>query len=87
MFQQGHGLCLIIPRLYPQTLCAVIYGHMTNTPGTITFASVVSREMVRITLMITALNDLEVKSADILNACVEVLVTEKGLDHVGFHVW
>ena len=36
---------------------------MTKAPATITHASVVSREMVRIELMIAALNDLEVKSA------------------------
>ena len=35
--------------------------HMTEAPATITFASIVSRETVRIALMIMALNDLEVK--------------------------
>ena len=41
------------------------------------FASVVLRETVRIALMITALNDLEIKSGDILNAYVQAPVTEK----------
>ena len=46
----------------------VIGGHMTEAPATITYASVVSRETVRIALTITSLNDLEVKLGDILNA-------------------
>ena len=45
-------------------------GHMTDTPATITYASVVSRETVMIALMIAALNDLEVKSTDIANTYV-----------------
>ena len=43
-------------------------GHINTAPGTITYACILSRETVRITLMRIALNDLEVKSADILNA-------------------
>ena len=45
-------------------------GHMTEAPATIMYASVVSREKVRIALTITALNDLEVKSGDISNAYI-----------------
>ena len=40
---------------------------MTGAPATIMYASIVSRETVRITLMIAALSDLEVKLDDILN--------------------
>ena len=36
-------------------------GHITYTPVAITYASVVSREIVRLALMLAALNDLEVK--------------------------
>ena len=43
-------------------------GHTTDPPATITYASVVSRETVRIALMIAALNDLKVKMGDVLNA-------------------
>ena len=50
---------------------------MTKAPATIAYDSVVSRETVRIALMIATLNDLEVKSGDILNACVQAPVTEK----------
>ena len=37
-------------------------GHVTKALATILYASVVSRETVRIALMIAALNDLEVKT-------------------------
>ena len=36
-------------------------GHMTTAPAAVTYASVVSRETVRIALTVAALNDLEVK--------------------------
>ena len=52
-------------------------GHMTETPSTNTYASVVSRESVRIALTLAALNDLEVKTADIENAYLTAPVTEK----------
>ena len=37
-------------------------GHKTDAPATITYVSVVSRETVRIALLMAALNDLEVNS-------------------------
>jgi hypothetical protein len=43
-------------------------GHMTEAPAVLTYCSVVSRESVRIALTMAALNDLEVKSSDIMNA-------------------
>ena len=52
-------------------------GHMTEAPATLTYASVVSRESVRIALTIVALNDLEVKTADIQNAYLTAPVSEK----------
>ena len=52
-------------------------GHMTKTPATITYASIIMRETVRIVLMIIALNDLKVKSGNILNAYIQAPVTEK----------
>ena len=59
-------------------------GHMTEAPDIIKYASVVSRETVRIALMIAALNDLGVNSGNILNAYVQATVTESRwtiLDH------
>ena len=40
-------------------------GHATVTPLTLTYASVVSQESVRIALTLSTLNDLEVKTSDI----------------------
>ena len=50
--------------------------HMTNAPATITYASIVSRETVRIGLMIATLNNIEVTTGDILNAYLQAPVTE-----------
>ena len=50
---------------------------MTEAPATITYASVVSRESVRIALTLDALNDLEVKAEDIQNAYLTAPVTER----------
>ena len=48
-------------------------GHMTTAPAAITYASVVSRESVRITITLAALNGLEVKVGDVENAfCVKL---------------
>ena len=52
-------------------------GHMTDAPATMTYASVVSRESVRTALTLAALNDLEVKAGDIMNAYLTAPVTEK----------
>jgi hypothetical protein len=50
---------------------------MTEAPATITYASVVSREIVRIALLIAALNDLNVKVRDVLNAYITAPITKK----------
>ena len=52
-------------------------GHMTKATATVLYVSVMSRETVRIALMIATLNDLEVKLGDILNGYVQAPVTEK----------
>ena len=39
-----------------------------DTPAVVTYASVVSREAVRIALTVAALNDLEVKASHVMNA-------------------
>jgi len=54
----------------------VAQGNMTEAPATLTYASVVSRESVRIALTLAALNDLEVKTADIKNAYLTAPVSE-----------
>ena len=52
-------------------------GHKTKALATITYASVVSRETVRIALMLAALNDLQVKAGDVLNAYITAPVKKK----------
>jgi hypothetical protein len=52
-------------------------GHTTDTPHAMKYASVVSRESVRIALTLSALNDLDVKMADIENAYLTAPITEK----------
>ena len=52
-------------------------GHMTEAPAAITYASVVSRETVRIALTLAALNDLEVKVGDVMNAYITAPCSEK----------
>ena len=52
-------------------------GHMTDTPATMTYASVVSRETVRIALLLAALNDLDIWAADVLNAFIQAPTKEK----------
>ena len=51
-------------------------GHATKTPVTETYTSVVSHETVRIALTIDALNDLEVKMGNIMNAYITAPVTK-----------
>ena len=40
--------------------------HMNDLPPTITYASVVSSETVRIALTMAALNDMSIKTSDII---------------------
>ena len=53
----------------------VAVGHVTEPPSTITHASVVSRDKVRVALMLSALNDFTVKLADIKNSYITAPVT------------
>jgi hypothetical protein len=52
-------------------------GHMTKAPVTITYASVVTRETIRIALLMAALNDLNIKVGDVLNTYITAPITEK----------
>ena len=45
-------------------------GHMTETPKCMAYSSVVGRETVCISLTIAALNNLQVKAGDVINAYV-----------------
>ena len=52
-------------------------GHMTKAPATLTYASVVSRETVRIALLAAALNDVDLWAADVMNAYITAPCREK----------
>lgn len=52
-------------------------GHLTEVPSVVTYSSVVSRESIRVLLVIAALNDLEVSSCDIQNAYINARPREK----------
>jgi len=52
-------------------------GHWTDAPAQITYSSVVTRDSVRITFLITALNDLDILAADVGNAYLQAPVREK----------
>ena len=83
----------IIPPGYQEIRCHLVFtvkmenfqrkarfvagGHTTEPPATMTYASVVSRETVRIALTIAALNALEVKASDIQGAYLTAPVKEK----------
>ena len=52
-------------------------GHKTKPPNSVTYSSVVSRDSVRICLLIAALNELDLQSADIENAYLTAPCREK----------
>ena len=55
----------------------VVGGHATETPSTLTYSSVVSRDSVRIILLVAALNGLNIMACDIQNAYLTVDCCEK----------
>ncbi len=52
-------------------------GHMTDPPATLTYASVVSRDSVRIGFLIAALNELDLLAADVGNAYLKTPTRER----------
>jgi hypothetical protein len=52
-------------------------GHMTDTPSSITYSSVVSRDSVRLAFLIAKLNGLDIMACDIGNAYLNAPCREK----------
>ena len=52
-------------------------GHLTQTPDTVTYSSVVSRDPIRLAFMVAELNDLEIMACDIGNAYLNAPCREK----------
>ena len=48
-------------------------GHFTDPPSSMTYASVVVRETVRIAFLVAALNDLKVLAGDIQNTYLNAM--------------
>ena len=61
----------------------VIGGHTTETPTSLTYSSGVSRDLVRIILLIVALNGLQVMACDIQNAYLTANCHEKIWTYAG----
>ena len=55
----------------------VAEGHLTDPPSSLTYASVVSRETVRIAFLIAAVNDLRILAGNIQNAYLNAYMIEK----------
>jgi Reverse transcriptase (RNA-dependent DNA polymerase) len=55
----------------------VARGDLTETPPTLTYSSVVSRESVRIAFLLAALNDIDLLMFDVGNAYLNAPTTEK----------
>ena len=62
---------------FRQKACMVAGGHMAEAPSSLTYSSVVSRDSVRIALMIAALNGLKVLACDIQNNFLTAKCREK----------
>jgi hypothetical protein len=82
----------LIPPTYQKITCHLVFevkfdlrrkaryvagGHLTTTPTSMTYSSVVNRESVRIGFLYAALNDLDVWAADIMNAYLNAPTKEK----------
>jgi Reverse transcriptase (RNA-dependent DNA polymerase) len=52
-------------------------GHVTDPPMSITYSSIISRELVRIAFIVAALNGLDIMTADIGNAYLNAYTAEK----------
>ena len=52
-------------------------GHTTDTPASITYSSVVSRDSVRMAFLVAGLNDLDVLAGDVTNASLNAPCREK----------
>jgi isoprenylcysteine carboxyl methyltransferase (ICMT) family protein YpbQ len=61
----------------------VAWGDQTDTPSTLTYSSVVTRESVRIAFTIAALNNLDVMMFDIGNAYLNAKITKKLCGYAG----
>ena len=76
-FIKGHMIISAKMEQLRQKARMVASSHITDTPPTTPYTSVVSRETLSIALAMTALHDLSVKTADIMNAYIRSPCGEK----------
>ena len=69
-FVQCHMIFDIKMENFRRKVRLVAGEHMNTPPAAVTYASVILRETVRISLTLAALNNLEVKCGDVLNAYI-----------------
>ncbi len=74
---QCHMIFDVKMKDFQQKARLVAGGHKIKAPATITYASVVSGQTVRLALTIAALNDLQVKVGDVLNAYITAPIKAK----------
>jgi len=67
-FMKDHLIFDIKMENFQRKAIYVSGGYLLSTPEKLTYASVVSRETIRIALTLAALNDLEVKTSDVKGA-------------------
>ena len=65
----------------------VAEGHTTETPTSLTYSSVVSRDLVRTILLIIALNGIQVMACDIQHAYLTVNCHGKIWTYAGPEFW
>ena len=75
LLEQCHMVFNIKMEDFKQKARLLAGGHMPKAPSIFMYASIVSRETVRIALMISAIDDVEVKLGNILNAYVHGILS------------
>ena len=58
-------------------------GHLFETPASITYSTVVSRDSIRILLLVSALNNLRILGADVQNALLSAENIENHWNRAG----
>ncbi len=62
---------------FSKKACFVAGGHMTDTPNTLTYSSVVSWDSVKIAFLIAALDDIDIMACNIGNAYLNAPCRER----------
>ena len=72
--------------MYRKFTCKAMFmsgGHMSDTPSSLTYSTVITYDLVHIVLLILKLNELEVENVDIINTYLNIPTREKDWIVVG----